>query len=95
MHRLGFSYQGYASTPPLAVMNTVASRVFASPHFYGYDFYLSFVEISAGDHVALDERLRESASLRQMLDTIPIPGPAILPRTLFQPHTPRQSRQVR
>ena len=76
-------------------MNTLVSRVFASPHFYGYDFCLSFVEISAGDHVALDERLRESASLRQMLDTIPIPGPAILPRTLFQPHTPRQSRQVR
>ena len=94
MHRLGFSDQGYASTLPLTVMNTLASCVFASPRFCGYDFYLSFVEISAGDHVALDERLRGSASLPRMPDTIPIPGPAILPRTLFQPHTPRQSRQV-
>ena len=95
MHRFGFSYQGYASTPPLTVMNTLARCVFASPRLYGYDFYLSFVGISAGDHVALDERLHGSASLRRMPDTIPIPGPAILPRTLFQPHTPRQSRQVR
>ena len=94
MHRLGFSDQGYARTLPLTVMNTLASCVFASPRLCGYDFYLSFVEISAGDHVALDERLRGPTSLPRMLDITLVPGFAILPRILFQPHIPRQSRQV-
>ena len=76
------------------VMNTLARCVFASPRLYNSDFHPSRVELSAGDRVALDERLRGSTSLPRMPDITLVPGSAILPRILFQPHIPRQSRQV-
>jgi len=76
------------------VMNTLARCVFASPCLYKTDFHPSRVELSAGDHVALDERLRGPTSLPRMPDITLVPGFAILPRILFQPYIPRQLRQV-